>query len=63
MTLGGLAIAYVGRLGAFEVLALDIFDTERGGGRIGRFLAETLEPLLTGPGRVRPARGARPSSG
>jgi DNA segregation ATPase FtsK/SpoIIIE, S-DNA-T family len=50
MTLGGLALAYVAVLGAFEVLALDIMDVERGGGRIGRFLAETLEPLLTGPG-------------
>ncbi|MEO5883960.1 MAG: DNA translocase FtsK 4TM domain-containing protein [Candidatus Limnocylindrales bacterium] len=50
MTLGGLTIAYVGLLGAFEILAPDIFDTERGGGRIGRFLAETLQPLLTGPG-------------
>ena len=50
MTLGGLALAYVAFLGALEVLALDIFDTERGGGRIGRFLAETLQPLLTAPG-------------
>ncbi len=25
---------------------------ERGGGRIGRFLASTLEPLLTGPGAI-----------
>ncbi len=50
MTLGGLAIAFVAGLGAFEVLHLDIFDTERGGGRLGRFLSETLQPLLTGPG-------------
>ena len=50
MTLFGLGLAYVALLGAFEVLALDILDVERGGGRIGRFLAETLEPLLTGPG-------------
>jgi S-DNA-T family DNA segregation ATPase FtsK/SpoIIIE len=50
MTLIGLGLAYVALLGAFEVLALDIFDIERGGGRIGRFLAETLQPLLTGPG-------------
>jgi S-DNA-T family DNA segregation ATPase FtsK/SpoIIIE len=50
MTLGGLAIAYVAALGAFEVLKVDIFEAERGGGRIGRFLAGTLEPLLTGPG-------------
>jgi len=50
MTLGGLAIAYIAGLGAFEILAIDLFDSERGGGRIGRFLAATLEPLLTGPG-------------
>ncbi len=50
MTLLGLALAFVAVLGAFEVLALDILDVERGGGRIGRFLAEALEPLLTGPG-------------
>ncbi len=50
MTLIGLGIAYVALLGAFEVLALDILDVERGGGRIGRFLSETLQPLLTGPG-------------
>ncbi|MBA2299864.1 MAG: DNA translocase FtsK 4TM domain-containing protein [Chloroflexi bacterium] len=50
MTLGGLAVAFVAGLGAFEILALDLFDSERGGGRIGRFLAATLEPLLTGPG-------------
>ena len=42
MTLFGLALAYVGLLGAFEVLALQLFDVERGGGRIGRFLADTL---------------------
>jgi DNA segregation ATPase FtsK/SpoIIIE, S-DNA-T family len=51
MTLGGLAIAYVAALGAFEILAVDLF-AERGGGRIGRFLAATLEPLLTGPGAI-----------
>jgi DNA segregation ATPase FtsK/SpoIIIE, S-DNA-T family len=50
MTLGGMAIAYIASLGALEVLGLDIFQTERGGGRIGRFLSETLQPLLTGPG-------------
>ncbi len=50
MTLSGLALAYVAGLGAFEVLKVELFDTERGGGRIGRFLAGTLEPLLTGPG-------------
>jgi len=49
-TLGGVAIAYVGFLGAFEVLNLTLFGTERGGGRIGRFLAGVLEPLLTTPG-------------
>jgi S-DNA-T family DNA segregation ATPase FtsK/SpoIIIE len=52
MTLGGLAIAYIAGLGAFEILAFDLFDDERGGGRIGRFLAATLEPLLTGPGAI-----------
>ena len=51
MTLGGLAIAYIAALGAFEILAVDLF-AERGGGRIGRFLAATLEPLLTGPGAI-----------
>ncbi len=50
MTLFGLGLAYVCLLGAFEVLALQLFDVERGGGRIGRFLADTLQPLLTGPG-------------
>jgi S-DNA-T family DNA segregation ATPase FtsK/SpoIIIE len=50
MTLLGLAIFMVGVLGAFEVLSLDILDVERGGGRIGRFIAGTLEPLLTSPG-------------
>jgi S-DNA-T family DNA segregation ATPase FtsK/SpoIIIE len=50
MTIAGLGIAYVAGLGAFEVLKVELFDTERGGGRIGRFLAGNLEPLLTGPG-------------
>ncbi len=50
MTLAGLGLAYVAALGAFEVLKVELFDAERGGGRIGRFLAGTLEPLLTGPG-------------
>ncbi len=50
LTLGGLTLAYLAGLGAFEILATAIFDAERGGGRIGRFLAGTLEPLLTGPG-------------
>ena len=52
MTLGGLAIAYIAGLGAFEILAFELFDDERGGGRIGRFLAATLEPLLTAPGAI-----------
>jgi DNA segregation ATPase FtsK/SpoIIIE, S-DNA-T family len=50
MTISGLAIAYIAGLGAFEVLKVEILETERGGGRIGRLLAGTLEPLLTGPG-------------
>jgi S-DNA-T family DNA segregation ATPase FtsK/SpoIIIE len=50
MTLAGLSLAYVAALGAFEVLKIDLFEVERGGGRIGRFLAGTMEPLLTGPG-------------
>ncbi|MEX1173708.1 MAG: DNA translocase FtsK 4TM domain-containing protein [Chloroflexota bacterium] len=50
MTLAGLSLAFVAGLGAFEVLSLDVLDTARGGGRIGRFLDQTLEPLLTGPG-------------
>src|SRR4029453_10811230 len=33
VALGGRAIAYVAGLGAFEILAMDLF-TERGGGRI-----------------------------
>ncbi|MEA2549009.1 MAG: segregation ATPase FtsK/SpoIIIE, family [Chloroflexota bacterium] len=49
-TIAGVAIAYVGFLGAFEVLHLTILSTDRGGGRIGRFLAGILEPLLTTPG-------------
>jgi S-DNA-T family DNA segregation ATPase FtsK/SpoIIIE len=43
-TLLGIAIAYAGLLGAFQVLA------DRGGGRIGRFLSDLLEPALTRPG-------------
>src|SRR4029079_6752386 len=50
MTLGGLTIAYVAGLGAFEVFATAACDMELGGGRIGRFLASALEPMLTGPG-------------
>ena len=49
-TIVGVAIAYIGFLGAFEVLHLTFLDTNRGGGRIGRFLAGILEPLLTTPG-------------
>ncbi|HET7702162.1 MAG TPA: DNA translocase FtsK 4TM domain-containing protein [Candidatus Limnocylindrales bacterium] len=49
-TIVGVAIAYIGFLGAFEVLHLTFLDTDRGGGRIGRFLAGLLEPLLTSPG-------------
>ena len=52
-TLLGIAMAYAGFLGAFQVLV------DRGGGHIGRFLAELLEPALTTPGRVRHPR--RPS--
>jgi DNA segregation ATPase FtsK/SpoIIIE, S-DNA-T family len=49
-TLLGIALAFVGFLGALDILNLTLFGTERGGGRIGRFLANTMEPLLTGPG-------------
>ncbi|MBA2700270.1 MAG: DNA translocase FtsK 4TM domain-containing protein, partial [Chloroflexi bacterium] len=49
-TLAGLTLAYVAFLGAFEVLDLRLFGTDRGGGRIGRFLEGVLEPLLTPPG-------------
>jgi DNA segregation ATPase FtsK/SpoIIIE, S-DNA-T family len=49
-TLAGMAIAFVGFLGAFEILDPRFLGTERGGGRIGRFLQSVLEPLLTGPG-------------
>ena len=50
MTLLGLAIFMIGVVGMLEVLSLNIFDVERGGGRIGQFIAGTLEPLLTKPG-------------
>ena len=50
LTLLGIGIAYVGFLGAFDVLNLTLFGTERGGGRIGRFESGILEPLLTSPG-------------
>ncbi len=49
-TIAGVAVAYIGFLGAFEVLHLTILDADRGGGRIGRFLAGLLEPALTRPG-------------
>ncbi len=49
-TIAGVAISFVGFLGAFEVLHLNLLGDERGGGRIGRFLAGLLEPLLTSPG-------------
>jgi S-DNA-T family DNA segregation ATPase FtsK/SpoIIIE len=50
LTLGGIAVAFAGFLGAFEVLDVTLFNLERGGGRIGRGLADFLVPLLTGPG-------------
>ena len=49
-TILGVSIAFIGFLGAFEVLHLSFLGEERGGGRIGRFLASILEPLLTSPG-------------
>ncbi|MBA2718330.1 MAG: DNA translocase FtsK 4TM domain-containing protein [Chloroflexi bacterium] len=49
-TIVGVAVAFVGFLGAFEVLHLNLLGEERGGGRIGRFLAMVLEPMLTRPG-------------
>jgi DNA segregation ATPase FtsK/SpoIIIE, S-DNA-T family len=50
LTVFGLAVAFTGFLGAFEVLDVEVFGIERGGGRIGRFLASLLAPLLTAPG-------------
>src|SRR5439155_12075099 len=50
LTVFGLAVAFVGFLGAFDVLNVEVFGVERGGGRIGRFLAGILTPLLTAPG-------------
>ncbi len=50
MTVAGLAVAFIASLGAFEVVAPDVLEVERGGGRIGRFLVRTLEPMVTGPG-------------
>jgi DNA segregation ATPase FtsK/SpoIIIE, S-DNA-T family len=49
-TLAGIGLTFIGLLGAFEVLNLTLFGSERGGGRIGRFLQGILEPLVTGPG-------------
>src|SRR5262245_55382304 len=49
-TVIGLAIAFVGFLGCLEILSIELFGVERGGGRIGRFLEDLLVPLLTGPG-------------
>ena len=49
-TVVGLSIAFVGFLGCLEVLSVELFGVERGGGRIGRFLEELLVPLVTGPG-------------
>ena len=50
LTLVGVTMAYIGALGAFEILDINLFGLERGGGRIGRFLESALAPLLTGPG-------------
>jgi DNA segregation ATPase FtsK/SpoIIIE, S-DNA-T family len=50
LTLLGVTMAYVGALGAFEILNINLFGLERGGGRIGRFLESALAPLLTSPG-------------
>jgi S-DNA-T family DNA segregation ATPase FtsK/SpoIIIE len=49
-TVIGLTLAFVGFLGCLEVLSVELFGVERGGGRIGRFLEELLVPLVTGPG-------------
>lgn len=50
LTLGGIALAFAGFLGAFEVLDISLFGLDRGGGRIGRALAGFLVPLVTSPG-------------
>ena len=50
LTLGGIAVAFAGFLGAFEILGLNLFGVERGGGRIGRALADFLVTLVTRPG-------------
>ena len=49
-TVIGIAIAFVGFLGCLEILSIELFNVERGGGRVGRFLEALLVPLLTGPG-------------
>ena len=50
LTLLGMAIAYAGVLGMAQILLARPAFTP--GGRIGRFLEEPLEPLLTAPGAV-----------
>jgi DNA segregation ATPase FtsK/SpoIIIE, S-DNA-T family len=45
-TLLGIAMAYIGLLGLMQLVDLNNFT----GGRIGRFLVSSLEPLLTAPG-------------
>jgi len=45
LTLLGLAIAYTGFVGAAEILGAN-------GGRVGRFLQNALQPLLTTPGAL-----------
>ena len=46
MVLLGIALAYIGLLGILQIVSFN----EWTGGRIGRFLAGTLQPLLTTPG-------------
>jgi DNA segregation ATPase FtsK/SpoIIIE, S-DNA-T family len=55
LTLTGIAIAYVGVLGAATVIVPAVTKPAANahgaaGGRIGSFLADTLSPLLTSPG-------------
>ncbi len=45
-TLLGIALAYVGFVGLLQLIDVNRWT----GGRIGRFLTDLLEPLLTGPG-------------
>ena len=49
-TVIGIAIAFVGFLGCIEILSIELFNVERGGGRIGRFIEDVLVPLVTAPG-------------